>query len=135
MSETAMRVDGPSVADHRPVPTGVLPRGIQTWVMLGVAVGMIAIILFAGRREPPARTVAMTQPAAPNPERVRDYQERLRALDARAADEARSAAAPGCARVRTERRTKGRRSPARPIRSLPTASDGSTKACSLATSC
>jgi type IV secretory pathway VirB10-like protein len=94
MTDTAVRVDSPSVADHRPVPTGVLPRGIQTWVMLGVAVGMIAIILIAGRREPPARAVATTQPAAPNPERVRDYQERLRALDARAADEARSAAVP-----------------------------------------
>jgi type IV secretory pathway VirB10-like protein len=94
MSETALRVDAPPVADHRPVPTGVLPRGMQTWVMLGVAVGMIAIILFAGRREPPARAVATAQPAAPNPERVRDYQERLRALDARAAQEARSAALP-----------------------------------------
>src|SRR5258705_346634 len=55
MSETALRVDAPSVADHRPVPTGVFPRGMQTWVMLGVAVGMLAIILFAGRREPAAR--------------------------------------------------------------------------------
>src|SRR4051812_40223335 len=94
MSEPALRVEAPSVADHRPVPMGMLPRGIQTWVMLAVAVGMVAIILFAGRREPPARAVATAQPAAPNPERVRDYQERLKALDTRAAQEARSAALP-----------------------------------------
>jgi hypothetical protein len=94
MSDTALRVDAPSVADHRQVPRGVLPRGMQTWVMLGVAVGMIAIILLAGRREPPARAVATAQPAAPNPERVRDYQERLRALDARAVQEATSASRP-----------------------------------------
>src|SRR4051812_33670485 len=93
MSDTATAVDAPLVADHRSVPAGVLPRGMQTWVMLGVAVGMIAVIVFAGRREPPTRAAATAQPTAPNPERVRDYQERLRALDGRAALE-RSAAVP-----------------------------------------
>ena len=39
-----------TVADHRPVPRGVLPRGVQTWVMAGVAVGMLAIMLIVGRR-------------------------------------------------------------------------------------
>lgn len=95
MGETTRRVDAPAVADHRPVPTGVLPRGIQTWVMLAVALVMIAIILFAGRREPPARAVTTPQPSAPSPERVRDYQERLKALDARAAQEAISSAPQG----------------------------------------
>ena len=41
--------------DHRPVPRGVLPRGVQTWIMAGVAVGMLAIMLIVGRPDPPAR--------------------------------------------------------------------------------
>ena len=27
----------PAVTDRRPVPRGVLPRGVQTWIMVGVA--------------------------------------------------------------------------------------------------
>jgi hypothetical protein len=42
MSETALRVDAPSVADHRPVPRGVLPRGMQTWLMVARAIQELA---------------------------------------------------------------------------------------------
>lgn len=92
MSDTALRTDVAAVTDRRPVPAGVLPRGMQTWIMLAVAVGMLAVILLAGRREPPRRSVAAPATApTPNPDRVRDYQDRLRALDARAAQEASSA--------------------------------------------
>ena len=74
-----------TVADHRPVPRGVLPRGVQTWVMAGVAVGMLAIMLIVGRPDPPARPVATTAPVqAPSADRVHDYQDRLRLLDAQA---------------------------------------------------
>ena len=74
-----------TVADHRPVPRGVLPRGVQTWVMAGVAVGMLAIMLIVGRPDPPARPAATTAPVqAPSADRVRDYQDRLRLLDAQA---------------------------------------------------
>ena len=45
----------PAVTDRRPVPRGVLPRGVQTWVMAGVAVGMLAIMLIVGRPDPPPR--------------------------------------------------------------------------------
>lgn len=89
MSDTALRTDVAPVTDRRPVPAGVLPRGMQTWLMLAVAVAMLAVILLTGRREPPVRSVAAPAPApTPNPDRVRDYQDRLRALDARAAQEA-----------------------------------------------
>ena len=33
----------PAVTDRRPVPRGVLPRGVQTWIMAGVAVGMLSV--------------------------------------------------------------------------------------------
>jgi type IV secretion system protein VirB10 len=76
------------VTDQRPRPSGVLPRRAQTWLMAGIAIAMIAIILIAGRPEPLARPVA-TGPvqASPNPDRVRDYQDRLRMLETRAAQD------------------------------------------------
>jgi type IV secretory pathway VirB10-like protein len=80
------------VTDHRPVPRGVLPRGAQTWVMAAIALGMILIIFIVGRPEPAAPSAATTSaPPEPNPQRVRGYQDRLRALDARVAEEARAA--------------------------------------------
>lgn len=77
------------VTDRRPVPRGVLPRGLQTWLMAGLALGILLIILLAGQPTPPARPAsASPTPQAPAPDRVREYQDRLRALEARAAAEA-----------------------------------------------
>ena len=72
------------VSDHRPVPRGVLPRRFQTWLMAGLAFGILLIILITGQPEP-TRSPTQSQPAtvAPNPDRLRDYQERLRAMEAR----------------------------------------------------
>src|SRR5690349_6943499 len=77
------------VSDHRPVPRGVLPRRFQTWLMAGLAFGILLIILFTGQPEP-TRSPTQSQPAAvaPNPDRLREYQERLRAMEARQALEA-----------------------------------------------
>jgi type IV secretion system protein TrbI len=77
------------VSDHRPVPRGVLPRRFQTWLMAALAVGILLIIMITGQPEP-NRNPTQSQPApvAPNPDRLRDYQERLRAMEARQALEA-----------------------------------------------
>src|SRR5580692_10681768 len=86
MPETSTPGGIAPVSDHRPVPRGVLPRGLQMWLMVGVAVGMVGIIVFTGRSQPAPR-VAATASAPPlgmNPDRLREYQERLRALDERA---------------------------------------------------
>ena len=81
-----------TVTDHRPVPRGVLPRRVQTWVMAGVAVGMLAIMLIVGRPDPPARPAATTAPTQPpSADRVRDYQDRLRLLEAQALRDAQAA--------------------------------------------
>lgn len=81
-----------TVTDHRPVPRGVLPRRVQTWVMAGVAVGMLAIMLIVGRPDPPARPAATAAPAQPpSADRVRDYQDRLRLLEAQALRDAQAA--------------------------------------------
>ena len=92
MSEVVTRSDVAAVTDHRPVPRGVLPRGIQTWLMVAIALGMLVVILFTGRAEPPVRTAAVPTgaPPQPNTDRVRDYQDRLRVLETRAAQEVRT---------------------------------------------
>jgi type IV secretory pathway VirB10-like protein len=97
----ASRVDrDPSpaaVTDHRPVPRGVLPRGVQTWVMAGVAIAMLAIMLIVGRPDPPVRPAQATAPVQPpSADRVRDYQDRLRLVEAQAMRDAQAPApAPG----------------------------------------
>jgi type IV secretion system protein VirB10 len=61
-------------------------------MMVGVAVAMLAIMLLVGRPDPPVRpspTTAGVQP--PNADRVRDYQDRLRLLEAQAARDAQAA--------------------------------------------
>jgi len=79
------------VIDQRTAPRGVIPRGTQTWIMAGLAVGILGIIVFAGHPAPAARPPAaapVTAEAAPSPERLRDYQDRLRLLDERARQQA-----------------------------------------------
>jgi hypothetical protein len=72
-----------AVVDRRPVPRGVLPKGIQTWLMVGIAGVIVVIILFAGQPQAPARPVQSdVVAAATSPERVRDYQTRLAAINA-----------------------------------------------------
>src|SRR4051812_44972050 len=94
MGNVVATSDVAPVTDRRPVPRGVLPRGMQTWLMVAIALGMLAVILLTGRAEPPARTTAVPTNAAPQPntDRVRDYQDRLRILESRASQEARAEA-------------------------------------------
>ena len=77
------------VTDHAP-PRGVLPRGAQTWLMVGLALGILAIIVVTGRPAPPVRPApaAASPAAAPSPDRLRDYQDRLRVLDERSRQQA-----------------------------------------------
>ena len=74
------------LSDNRTAPRGALPRGTQTWLMVGLALGILGIIVFAGHPEPAKRTASAATPAAlaPQTDRLRDYQDRLRVLDERA---------------------------------------------------
>ena len=86
---------GSPVSDHRPVPRGVLPRNFQTWLMAGLAFGIVLIILVAGEpKSPKAPAQAAQAASAPNPDRLRDYQERLRAMETRQAQESQAATPP-----------------------------------------
>ena len=68
------------ILDHRQLPPGVVPRHLQQWVLIGVALVMVGILAVSG---PPAkpRATAVASPAAatvdPNQERIEDYQRRI----------------------------------------------------------
>lgn len=81
------------VVDRRPVPRGVLPKGVQTWLMVVLALGMLGIIFLTGEPNGPATARPAPPPSStPTTDRVRDYQERLRLLDDQAARDLRQAA-------------------------------------------
>ena len=86
---TAPRADASGVAPivtHRLTPPGVLPRRGQVWLMVGVAGGILAIILFTGNHDPApprAATAPNVASLAPNPDQLRTYQRRLEAADTR----------------------------------------------------
>ncbi len=93
MSEPPVAPGASPVSDLRPVPRGVVPRGFQTWLMVGLAAGIVLIILVAGEPEPPGPSTATSAaPVAPSPDRLRDYQERLKTMEARQALDAQAAA-------------------------------------------
>ena len=75
--------------DRRIPPRGVLPRQLQTWLMLGLAGLIVAIILIAGHPQPPASpgsTPASVAPTLASPDRIRTYQQRLAAEEVRQRD-------------------------------------------------
>src|SRR5438876_9691513 len=69
-----------TVTDHRPVPAGVMPRHLQQWLIIGVAVVMAGIMALSGSPTKPRTT---TEPSAaatvvdPNQQRIEDYQRRI----------------------------------------------------------
>ena len=93
MAESPDPTATPTVTDHRPVPRPALPRHLQTWLMAALAFGMLVIIFLTGKpapsRAPGGRRRRSNRPSAG---RVRDYQDRLRALEAQAVQEEQAAA-------------------------------------------
>lgn len=71
------------VRDHRPTPTGPISRRTQTWFMVGFSLLILLVIMFAGRpAPPPAVPRAASEPVAGmTAERLREYQQRLRAQE------------------------------------------------------
>ena len=69
-----------TVTDHRPVPAGVMPRHLQQWLIIGVAVVMAGIMALSG---PPTKPRTTTEPSAaatvvdPNQQRIEEYQRRI----------------------------------------------------------
>ncbi|MCC7241559.1 MAG: hypothetical protein IT180_06515 [Acidobacteria bacterium] len=71
-----------AIRDRRVPPRGVLPRHVQMWVMVAIAVVILAIIFLTGQSQPTPRSISSARPAEPNlvsPERVRSYEQALAA--------------------------------------------------------
>lgn len=69
------------VRDRRFSPRGVLPRRVQTWIMVGLALVIVAVIVLTGHKTPPATSLepADAQPAPAQPERIRTFQREMTA--------------------------------------------------------
>jgi len=79
----------PAVQDRRIPPKGVLPRQLQTWLMVGAAFVIVLIILLTGHSQPPKPTrsgPAPTQPVLAPADRIRNYQQQLANEDNRFRD-------------------------------------------------
>ena len=77
---------GATIRDRRPPPPGVLPRQLQMWLMVGLAVVILTIILLTGQPESgpaPDGVPALSTPASIQPDRVRSYQQRVADQEAR----------------------------------------------------
>jgi type IV secretory pathway VirB10-like protein len=66
-----------ALTDRRTSPRGVLPRHVQMWLMLGVAVVVLAIILFTGQAPSGSRLRPSAPPALVTPDRVQSYAQAL----------------------------------------------------------
>ena len=93
----------PEVQDKRSRPSGLLPKNTQTWLVIGLAVLMAAIIAFSGRSSPKEKhtsTAPATLPVVdPNATRIQNYQhdidEQARKLQLEQAELARTQKAMG----------------------------------------
>ena len=75
-----------SVIDRRDAPRGVLPRQLQMWLMVAIALVILLIIFITGRPEPPVQRpgdASSTSPSSLAPDRVKSYQQRLAEQEAR----------------------------------------------------
>ena len=78
MPDTSSAYTPPPVQDKRLAPPGMLPKNIQSWVLIGIAVVMIAIIAFSGNPSKKPKTAPQAGPAVdPNAERIQEYQKRI----------------------------------------------------------
>ena len=56
------------IQDARSAPRGVLPRQLQMWLMIGLAVIILVIIFFTGRPSRASLTPALSAPLQCGPE-------------------------------------------------------------------
>src|SRR5215831_17808309 len=80
-SNDTLTPSGPGpIRDQRTTPRGVLPRHLQTWLMVGLALTILGIILVTGRTSPAPRTgptAGSPTPRALTPDRIQAYQRQL----------------------------------------------------------
>src|SRR5215471_16155410 len=79
MREPSTTSGPPAVRDHTTKPAGLIPKHVQTWVVLGIAVAMTGVIALSGpprspERPEPKRTLVALEP---NDARIQEYQKRI----------------------------------------------------------
>jgi type IV secretion system protein TrbI len=90
--------DATRVRDLRVTPGGVLPKSVQTWLMVGLAFVIVLIILITGHASDPARSGTNVHPPEPTlapADRIRSYQQQLADAEARQRDTGGTATAEG----------------------------------------
>jgi type IV secretory pathway VirB10-like protein len=68
------------ITDRRVTPAGVVPRHLQQWILVGVALVMVAIMALSGspaRSRSAATPAASTQVVDPNQQRIEEYRRRI----------------------------------------------------------
>jgi len=93
-----------TIRDRRQRPQGVLPRHVQMWLMIAIALVILAIILMTGQPNASPRPLSgarLAEPSLVSPERVRGYEQALAAEAARQQAVAAREEATGAARSST----------------------------------
>src|SRR5439155_9641066 len=71
---------GAPFIDRRTTPLGVLPRHLQLWVLIGIAIVMVGIMSFSSTRTPPRPTSpggGVPSTIDPNQQRIQEYEQRI----------------------------------------------------------
>lgn len=81
----------PNIIDHRQMPPGVLPRHLQQWVLIGIALVMIGILSIGGgptkSKPAPGGPAAQAGAVDANQQRIEEYQRRIQEQAQRLAQE------------------------------------------------
>jgi type IV secretory pathway VirB10-like protein len=76
----------PTIEDKSPKPPGLVPKNVQSWILVGLAVVMVLIMWLTGAKKPPApsqagpRTPALPQPLELNEGKIVELQRRIEEL-------------------------------------------------------
>ncbi|MFZ0233069.1 MAG: TrbI/VirB10 family protein [Candidatus Acidiferrales bacterium] len=78
-------LETPQVQDKAPKPEGLLPKNVQSWLLVGLAFLMVAIMWLTGGKKPqPARSASSAAPVAPplevNETKIAELQSRIEEL-------------------------------------------------------
>src|ERR1700693_6402417 len=68
------------VTDRRTMPAGVVPRHLQHWMLVGVALVMVGIMALSGGPTKPRATPSSSSDAPivdPNQQRIEEFQRRI----------------------------------------------------------
>jgi type IV secretory pathway VirB10-like protein len=110
-------IQQPLIKDKSPKPGGLVPKNLQAFVLVGLALVMVLIMAVTGHKRPPA-PIAQAQTAVPNPlplntEKVSEFEKRIEDAERSSAPQAEAAL------LREQRKQLAGAGPAQPFPSSP----------------